>query len=164
MKMRFLSKTINILVPLTVAICLLACKQLPATSLLPNPKPSSEMNVIFLQQEAPKDGNQIAATALITGTLELNDGCLRLVNKQQNVDYLIIWPFDVAVETKNNFVEIQDSNGQVLVQSGQEIRLSGGEIPASESQWISTLLRDDRKLPDTCPGPYWLVGFEISPS
>lgn len=123
-------------------------------------------SVVFFPQQAPVTNGQrrVVLTASLTGKLVTVNDCLRIISKHGKTSYLVIWPPDVLLRDRNDLAEIRSLSGQVLVQVGQEIRLGGGELAASESRWVSTLLRQGQKLPESCPGPYWLVGFEISPA
>ncbi len=126
-----------------------------STSALTPPAPTP---VIFFPQQAPRP-QQDAPTSYITGKLVEVGGCLRLVDDHSGANFLLLWSPNVTLSLENGTMQILDSANQVVAQVGDEVFISGGEIPASSSSWLSERLREP--LPDACPGPYWFVGSEI---
>ncbi len=110
---------------------------------------------IFFPQQIPTNEEQGSAAALLTGNLIIVNNCLRITVRNGAADYLIIWPTHLSLDTKNNPLKIQNKQGQTVARVGDQIHLGGGEVPTSAATWLSTKLRN--KLPDTCPGPYWLA-------
>jgi hypothetical protein len=51
---------------------------------------------------------------------------------------------------------ITGNRKEVVLHIGEMVRLSGGETENLDEQ-----LR--QALPANCPGPYWVVGFEVGP-
>lgn len=130
----------------------------PDRTTIPAATPLSPTPVAFFPQQAPEPQRD-AANAYISGKLVEVDGCLRVVTGSSGTSYLILWPPDVSLDTESGTTRVLDKADQVVVQVGDEVFISGGEIPTSSSSWLSKQLREP--LPDACPGPYWLTGFEL---
>lgn len=99
-------------------------------------------------------------TALLFGKLVTVDGCLRVNASFGDVSYLLAWPPDFEISVKEDTIHIVKEDGQeVVVRIGEMVQLSGGEVYAIEA--LSEPVR--QRLPANCPGPYWVVGIEVSP-
>jgi hypothetical protein len=95
-------------------------------------------------------------TAELIGKLTIVDGCVRVIDSK-NVSYLLVWPLDINTTITKEHIDINTGavtghQKRIVLHDGDELRLSGGETPQP------TLLP-----PLNCEGPYWMVGFEISP-
>lgn len=128
-----------------VAIAASGCSNKPVVS----PSPVS----FFPLQENP---NPDTMSALLVGKLVLVNGCLR-VNNDEGTSYLPIWPRSFAWRTSGNTIEVIDGNGRLAARLGDHVRVGGGEMPA---QYISKYVL--QPLPESCSGPYWIVGNEIT--
>jgi hypothetical protein len=94
-----------------------------------------------------------ALTAELIGKLSIVDECVRV--NTTDVSFLLMWPPDITATIERNSIQITTGivtgNHKVIVlHDGEDVRLSGGETsqPGSNN-------------PSKCPGPYWIVGFEI---
>jgi hypothetical protein len=116
---------------------------------------TSEQTVHFLRQKVT-DGAQMEA--LLDGELVLADGCLRIKENYGEESYAAIWPFEFNFEVQNGNVDILNGEGRVVAQVGDQVRISGGEIPRfSEKEFEQNYLGTLR-----CSGRYWLVGYEVA--
>jgi hypothetical protein len=106
---------------------------------------------------------QVVATywlAELKGKLVEVDGCLRVNDRDSDTSYLLVWPADLAVAVKNDTVQIvigtvTGNRKEVTLHIGEMVRLSGGETRQLDERLKPT-------VPERCPGPYWVVGNEIS--
>jgi hypothetical protein len=94
--------------------------------------------------------------ALLVGELLLVDGCLRINDSDDN-GYLPIWPQNFSLRTKDNVIQVIDDTGRVIALVGDQLEISGGEMPAEHIEKYSA-----QPLPSNCPGPYWIVGNQIN--
>jgi hypothetical protein len=95
--------------------------------------------------------------ALLVGKLVLVDNCLRVNSHNLRESYLLIWPHDFSLHLHDEVMEIMDGNDQLVAREGDNLRLGGGEIPGRNVNEYTL-----QPLPDNCPGPYWIVGDEIT--
>ena len=98
----------------------------------------------------------------VYGELSRLGDCLR-VSYVDQVDpvatrdgLLVVWPKGFEVGGDGQSVEVFDPGGNLVASVGQSLRISGKKV-ASEDEW------DWTGSPDRCPGPFWLVGDEVSP-
>jgi hypothetical protein len=92
--------------------------------------------------------------ALATGTLVLEDGCLRLSTPHSNYTYLIIWPKGYYMEKEGDEIMILDEDGQVVAGVGDTISAAGGEMRNICNLWLIGVF-----LPLACEGPYWVSKY-----
>jgi len=132
-----------------VLVCALflttACREQPTKTSTPVPSPE----VIIT-----------AMTAEVIGELVNVDGCLRIRNEESDVDYILVWPPDIAATVESDKVRIisgivSGNRKEIVLYYGDIVRFSGGETEHPDEQ----LLQD---LPPNCKGPFWVVGFEIT--
>ena len=135
---------------LVIAVILVACRNQIATSSVPT------LDVFFPKQKEI-EGERAVMDALLTGGLVEVNGCLRVIASESRNSYLLIWPPDFTRTTENGVTQVHDGFGQVIVQVGDKVNISGGEVPIEFAQEFS-----DQKLPPDCLQPYWIVGDEIS--
>ncbi len=102
------------------------------------------------QKEVPN----VFMEALLTGELVVVDDCLR-VNDSGGNSLLLIWPRDFSLRTDNDVIQIVDGSGQLVAQVGDRLQIAGGEVPRITEAKV-------QPLPDNCPGPYWVVGNQIT--
>jgi hypothetical protein len=102
-----------------------------------------------------------AWTASLVGKLEMIDGCLRVISVENDTDYVLVWPPDYSITIDNNKVRVVSgivtgNHREILLNIGETVKMSGGETEQlSEKMYQS--------LPSNCVGPYWIVGFEVTP-
>ena len=120
----------------------------------------ADVVVMFPQHDAPlgtdNGGNYHA------GRLVLNEGCLRIeVPPDANGPgraSLLIWPSGFALNVERGVVRIVDSDGEIAASVGDHIRLSRATVSYQEATDQGLL----RGMSGDCPGPYFLVGDELS--
>ncbi|MGC9335174.1 MAG: hypothetical protein ACP5JJ_13560 [Anaerolineae bacterium] len=134
---------------------LAACASTTATADLPTPThtpgATSLPAVFFFRQ---KEEPNVYMQALMEGDLVLVDDCLRVGGAEGHVP---IWPWDFALETDDSDVRVVGTDGRVVAQIGDRLRISGGEAPA-----MPVVEDAARPLLDNCPAPYWIVGNSIA--
>ena len=128
-----------------ILLIITACSDNPTNT--PSPTP------FFPQQRDEPNGSM---EALLVGELVLVDGCLR-VNDSSGNSYLLVWPQGFSLRTEGNVIQVVDSTGRSVAQVGDNLEVGGGEVPAG---WAGEL--SAQPLPSGCPGPYWIVGEQIS--
>lgn len=90
------------------------------------------------------------------GKLILENGCLRLKYSNGESSF-IIWPYGFSVRVEGNSVQVINDKGQIVTSVGDELKIGGGEISVDIVEKLT-----GQKLPDNCPGPYWLAGDVVS--
>jgi len=112
--------------------------------------------VFFPQQQVrPRE----RPLALLTGTLVMVEGCLRVTNDFGD-NYLIVWPSDVTLSTNSDVIEIHNRSGQIMARVGGEVNFGGGEVSQTVAAQSSRQIRQPAAI---CLGPYWLAGEIIPP-
>jgi len=104
-------------------------------------------------QLSPSEEEEPFPDALISGTLVLEGGCLRLNPSEGGPSYLIVWPSHVTFDTQGDLLRVVDHDNQIAAVPGEQIVLAGGEVDRS-SQIMSQL---QQPLPSNCQGPLWLA-------
>jgi hypothetical protein len=92
--------------------------------------------------------------ALLTSTLVVQDGCLRVEPDYGGESNLIIWQVPYFLNDNAGSLEILSPDGAVLAREGEKIKLGGGDIDSGVR--LECQLRE--KLPAACGGPYFLMG------
>lgn len=137
---------------LTFAATLMGCMESQSTSVVPDEQSQSE--VYFLQL---KEANAGQMEAQLRGKLVLTEGCLRIqIGENKEDAYTTIWPFEFALNVQSGSVSILNGEGHVVASVGDEVLVSGGELPFLSRQEFL----DNFSGPYLCPNPYWLVGYE----
>ena len=116
--------------------------------------------VIFPRHDAPlgtdNGGNYYA------GRLLLAEGCLRVeVPPDTNgpgVSRLPIWPNGFALSIELGVIRVVDRNGRIAAHVGDHIRLSSSTASYQEARDKDLV----RGMPESCAGPYFLVGDEVT--
>lgn len=156
-------RSIQMLFALSIIAMLSAC----GNQILPDNqsamRPSSETGasraIVYFPQQIPVAGERTKMAALLDGELVIDAGCLRAGNN--NTSYLIIWPPEVSVHSVGDSVEVHDQSGAAVAQVGSRVQLTGGELQVDQAASLAQNLKEP--LPESCPGPYWLVG-DVQPS
>lgn len=115
---------------------------------------TASLPVPFFPQQ--RNAPNVYMDALLVGELTLVDGCLRLNDSDGN-SFLLIWPQGFSLRNENDIIQIVDDTGQFVAQVGDNLKVSGGEMPG---EYITEYL--SQPLPNGCSGPYWIVGNEIN--
>lgn len=102
-----------------------------------------------------------AWTAEVVGELVNVDGCLRIRDEKGGMDYALLWPPDVMPMIESDRVRVisgvvSGNRREVILNFGDDVYISGGETDHPDEQLL-------QHLPPSCKGPYWVVGFEITP-
>ena len=98
--------------------------------------------------------------ALLTGKLNVVDGCLYVDDSNSDTSYLLVWPPDFTLSIDADAVLLFNGAGAVVARVGEEVRFSGGEVKSV--RYLDEHVR--QSLPSDCPGPYWIVGDVIGPA
>ena len=121
-------------------------------------------------------------TDYIFGELEVVDGCLRLpyadpsYSEYAREGVLIVWPAGFRLNRDAVPVQVINGNGLIVARVGDSVRISGAWSKKPRPDWrpvesVGTGTERDevpdtetlaRELPVECPGPYWVVGDEVS--
>lgn len=112
----------------------------------------------------PTPSKPVMVTAMASYTIGelINDnGCIRIYNKENNTDRVVIWPPDISTTIEGDQITIvtgivSGDTNKVVLNFGDQVMLSGGET----TQVDETLLQN---LPPGCEGHYWVVGFDVTP-
>ena len=107
---------------------------------------------------------QVVATVLLAeliGKLNIVDGCVRVIDRVDNVSSLLVWPPDFEVTIEKDTVrviggKVSGNHTEALLHEGDMVLFGGGEISELNAR---PLLKE----PPNCPGPYWLVGSSGEP-
>ena len=101
-------------------------------------------------EQLPTDWGRIGDHIMVE--LAVENGCLRA--KGPSPSYLLVWPEGFTLVGRG----ISDSDGAFKARIGDTVRFSGRLIDPK-----SDLGREVADMtPDECPGPYYLVGDEVS--
>lgn len=105
-------------------------------------------------REKRTDGSSMMA--LWRGKLVLTNGCLRV--QDVRTSYAVIWPFAFDFSVHDGNINILNGDDQVVAEVGDQIRVSGGELPSMSPKRIEQLATGGSQ----CSGPYWLAGYEVT--
>ncbi len=126
---------------LVLALVLSACRGLD--------DPGASVGIFF-----PRHGLSGPHTlAPLAGRLEVNDGCLWLVDAG-GTKRLPIWPGGFGLRRPAAALQVTDSAGRVVASEGETVTVVGGEYPADAARRL--MGRDE---PRACRGyGFWVVG------
>src|SRR5258706_492724 len=79
------------------------------------------------------------------------------LSDKNNNSFLPIWPQGFSARLNDGIIEVVDENDQLIAQVDDNLRIGGGEMPGQSIRGYTL-----QPLPDNCPGPYWIVGDEIT--
>lgn len=113
---------------------------------------------IFFQKRSPPSDNRIhmVMEALNYGKLELKEKCLGFKKESGSFTTLTGWPVSYGLMKIDEELYIV-SNNKPVVKIGENLKMGGGYIEASEGKHI---VSNGVK----CPPPYWVVGNLMLPS
>ena len=106
----------------------------------------------------------VAVTQLmaeLTGTLQIENGCIRVQGSNDKGSILLVWPPDLSATIQGNSVHVVSGlvsgiHEEFVLQAGQSVDLGGGTFSDVNQQLKSTEAGG-------CPGPYWVVSEVGSP-
>ena len=121
-------------------------------------------------------------TDYIFGELMLVNGCLRLSymdpSRKENTTegVLVVWPAGFRLNRNTTPAQVINTTGLIAARIGDNARISGAWSEDPRPAWMpppptrtgivpyevpdtATLAKE---LPEECPGPYWIVGDEVS--
>lgn len=112
----------------------------------------------------PSPSPPVVATrwaALLVGTLQSVDDCLRVVDAEGVDAHTLVWPaeYDGHVTAEGDSVRVVDRDETVVLVIGETVHLGGGQV--SSFEFLVEELRS--RVSRTCPGPYWVVGDVVGP-
>ncbi len=112
--------------------------------------------IAFPRQE-PTEGFRVAMEAALAGTLQLEEGCLRVRSLHEGRSMLPIWPPEFTLRAEGDQVLVIDGEGQVVARAGEEVYMGGGSVPVTD-EWVL------QQIPPACQGDYWIVGMGVRPN
>jgi hypothetical protein len=118
-----------------------------------------EVPGVAFPRQGPIEGPRVVMQALLIGRLVLVDGCLRVESLHGDESLLAIWPPEFGLAAEGEKIQVLDGEGQVVARVGEEVYMSGGGGSASG---LADCVQE--QLPDSCRGPYWIVGDEVRPN
>ncbi len=116
--------------------------------------PEAEEGIYFLQQRET-DAPQMLA--LLEGELTLTEGCLRIQSNYGDESYAAIWPFEFSFDSSGDSIDILNGERQVVAQVGNQIRVSGGEVPSLSKEEFEASFTGTFG----CSGRYWIVNSDV---
>ncbi len=133
-----------------------ACAKLPSSELS-----ATKKTLVISETPIPPETPTpvVVATVLtaeLVGKLNIVDGCVRVIDRVDNVSRLLAWPPDFEVTIEKDTVRIiggkvSGNHTESLLPDGEMVYFGGGEISQPNEQQLSS-------EPPNCPGPYWLAG------
>lgn len=107
---------------------------------------------VYLLRDAQPSGSGGDA-ALLTGILELSDGCLLIKADGDSKRFSPVWPYEYSYKEVTGNVEIINGSGEVVARVGERVGVSGSEFSsiayAEAEKDVSGNLN--------CPKPFWNV-------
>jgi hypothetical protein len=99
-------------------------------------------------------------TARLIGELVEREGCLQVIDENQNV-FTLAWPPETQMTLENRQVRVLlglvSGNQQEVILRVGEMILVGGGISEQLDEYLQGT------IPSNCQGPYWVVGTTIAP-
>lgn len=100
-------------------------------------------------------------TAELVGELTIDEGCVRVIGRVDNVSRLLVWPPDYEMSVEKDTVrviggKVTGKHTEALLHDGEVVLPGGGETSEINEQLKSS-------VPPNCQGPYWVVGSWIGP-
>ena len=106
-------------------------------------------------------GGPVGLEAMLVGELVSENGCLRLrkTDTEDGAGHLLIWNQTADMTADGQGVRITDESGVSSSFSvGEVLQMGGGETKDPDHVQKNVI----QPVPSHCPGPYWLVGLEVT--
>lgn len=126
-------------------------------------KSVEDREVFFIKQRP----GGLPASAAGGGELVIDEnGCPRMRNAGDGPDYLLVWPANFEMSAEGGEVKLLGGEGKVMARVGDEIRIGGAGISASEASFESEEeMGRHFGVPEACRrGAYWVVGEWVGTS
>lgn len=127
---------------------------------------ATPVNGVYLLRHKPVAPDEPQMAALMSGTLIVEDGCLRVEPDYPGSSPLIIWPAGFEFQVAGDEISILDPDGYVVARVGEPVEMGGGLWAESgDVDGLRKLLSQqlDSPIPEHCAAPFWLVGY-VTPS
>ena len=149
----------TIITILSIVLFLTACQgkteALPTSAVTTVPTPSIGA---YFPQIINGDGAHSTIDVTRSGTLTLEDGCLRLKGNN-GASFLILWDLRFSTRTDAGVVSVIDNaTGETLASVGDYVEL----YSASTVNLYSVDFEFRFPIPDECSGPHMTVGTSIT--
>jgi hypothetical protein len=137
---------------------LLVCSLLACNLPFATDSGSPHAEFAFPRQRAT-EGEREVMEAQLFGSLIADGMCLRVDSGTER--YLIIWPPNYSLAVRDGAIIILDASGNLAVEVGQQVYISGGEVPLTQHSLDEANVEG---LADSgCAGPYWFAGDIVEP-
>ena len=89
------------------------------------------------------------------------DGCIRIQDEYSDKSSAIVWTPDTSASIDGEQVRIvtgivSEDLSEVVFHFGDIVKIDGGESAFPDEELL-------KKLPPNCDGPYWIIGYSITP-
>jgi hypothetical protein len=135
----------------------IATNDSPVPSSMPDLTPRATTLPVFFPQLVPTVEERPYPSGEIHGTFVASGPCLRIIERQGQTSYLLIWPSHITLSVTDDTLEVIDHKTQATALLGDQVHFGGGEM-ATASHIVQEL---QAPLPASCPGPYWLTSTII---
>lgn len=111
-------------------------------------------HLVTLYKSAPSS-DAFQFDAELQGTLLNIDGCIRIMNPQTKTVYTPVWSQSTQLSSDaSSIVVMRFGKTLARLKLGSVIYGNGGELPRA--------LANQRARVGKCPGPFWLMGYDLS--
>jgi len=104
---------------------------------------------IAFARQKPVEGLGMCMTALLIGTLRLEEGCLYVQPLGGGGNLVPIWQPGYTLRIAGDQVLVINESGEVAAQVGEEVYMGGGG--GSIDTWVQ------QQIPSACQGDYWIA-------
>lgn len=135
----------------------------------PDPIPYTQAGLYFPHVPEPASEYMMA---LGSGTLFVEDGCVRMGNPTGNPRRghfdVVVWPYGYSLSRDGRRILLHNSKGEIVARVGDEVRMGGGQISKNglastpeEERSAFEKYREKMGVPDRCKGSLWVAGPEV---
>ena len=104
---------------------------------------------IAFPRQKPVEGFGMCMTALLIGTLRLEEGCLYVQPLGGGGNLVPIWQPGHTLRIEGDQMLVINESGEVAAQVGEEVYMGGGG--GSIDAWVQ------QQIPSACQGDYWIA-------